>query len=49
MGAVDAVLWLAGCILKEHLPRGMHRTGAGRSEVVVRAEQREQAPFPQMP
>ena len=34
---------LAGRILKDHLPCGLHRTRPGRSEVVVRTAQLEQA------
>ena len=34
---------LAGRVLKAHLPCGIHRTGSGRSEVVVRHEHLEQA------
>lgn len=34
---------LAGRILKYHLPCGLHRTGAGRSEVVARVAHAEQA------
>jgi hypothetical protein len=33
---------LAGRILRDHLPCGMHRTGPGRSEVVVRTMHAEQ-------
>ena len=41
-GSEDDAHRLAGRIVKDHLPCGIHRTGPGRSEVVVRHEQREQ-------
>lgn len=34
---------VAGRILKDHLPCGLHRTSPGRSEVVVRTAHLEQA------
>jgi hypothetical protein len=42
-GPDDEARRLAGRILREHLPCGLHRTGPGRSEVVVRTMHAEQA------
>ena len=42
-GPDDDARRLAGRILRDHLPCGVHRTGPGRSEVVARATHAEQA------
>jgi hypothetical protein len=42
-GSDDDARRLAGRILRDHLPCGMHRIGPGRCEIVVRATQVEQA------
>jgi hypothetical protein len=41
-GPEDDARRLAGRILLDHLPCGMHRTGPGRSEVVVRTMHAEE-------
>ena len=41
-GPDDDARRLAGRILRDHIPCGLHRTGPGRSEVVVRTMHAEQ-------
>jgi hypothetical protein len=41
-GPDDDARRLAGRILRDHIPCGLHRTGPGRSEVVVRSMHAEQ-------